>query len=192
MKTIATATALAAAATLAAAGAAAAPDAKADKGKETAKPAGLNPGLAPLAPMLGEWDCVETYHAGGFSPKESSAKGTDVLRIGPGGNAVIADYSSSGDFGPYVAHDMITWDEADRQFHFLFIDSFGAAVQLHRGKAAGGSFVFEGPFTFNGKRGTMRRTYKDITQTSTTLTADFIDDKGAVTKLVTIQKRRKT
>ena len=162
----------------------------ADPGAKDRPPA-LNAGLAPLAPMLGEWDCVETYHAGGFSPKEATARGTDVLRIGPGGNAVLADYRSSGDFGPYVAHDMITWDEADRRFHFLFIDSFGPQVQLHRGKAVGATFVFEGPFSLAGKRGTMRRTYKDLTATSTTLVVDFLDDQGAVTKLVTIQKKKR-
>ena len=151
----------------------------------------LNAGLAPLAPMLGEWDCLETYHAGGFSPTESVARGTDVLRIGPGGNAIIADYASSGDFGPYAAHDMITWDAAAQRYHFLFIDSFSPAVQLHGGGAAGTAFVFEGPFTLGDKPGTMRRTYKDLTQTSSTLVVDFIDARGAVTKLVTIQKRRK-
>jgi hypothetical protein len=188
MRTTLTAS-LALATTLAAPGSADADTAKA-RPAQPAQPA-LNAGLAPLAPMLGEWDCVETYHAGGFSPKEATAHGTDVLRIGPGGNAVIADYQSSGDFGPYVAHDMITWDDEGKRFHYLFIDSFGPSVQLHGGKAVGATFVFEGPFSLAGKRGTMRRTYKDLSAASSTLVVDFLDEQGAVTKLVTIQKRRR-
>ena len=151
----------------------------------------LSAGLAPLAPMLGEWDCFETYHAGGFSPTEATARGVDVIRVGPGGNAVIADYRSNGDFGPYSAHDMITWDPADQRFHYLFIDSFGPSAQLHRGQAAGAAFVFEGPFNLYGKPGTMRRTYKDLTATAGTLIVDFVDGDGAVTKLVTILKQRR-
>ena len=151
----------------------------------------LSAALAPLAPMLGEWDCQETYHAGGFSPTEGHARGVDVIRVGPGGNAVIADYHSDGDFGPYTAHDMITWDAASQRFRYLFIDSFGPDAQLHAGQAAGATFVFEGPFALGGKPGTMRRTYKDLTATSGTLVADFVDGTGAVTKLVTIQKQRR-
>ena len=172
------------------AAAALAPAAPADAGPKLAEPT-LNAGLAQLAPMLGVWDCFETYHAGGFSPTEATAKGVDVIRVGPGGNAVIADYASDGDFGPYAAHDMITWDAATGGYHFLFIDSFSPAVQLHGGKPAGSSFVFEGPFTLGEKAGRMRRTYKDLTATSGTLVVDFIDAQGAVTKLVTIQKKRR-
>jgi hypothetical protein len=185
MRTTITATLAAAAATLAAP---AAPPAAADSAKDQPT---LSAGLAPLAPMIGEWDCLETYHAGGFSPTEAHARGVDVLRVGPGGNAVIADYHSDGDFGPYSAHDMITWDPADQRFHYLFIDSFGPSAQLHRGDAVGATFVFEGPFALGGTPGTMRRTYKDITATSATLVVDFIDQGGAVTKLVTIQKQRR-
>jgi hypothetical protein len=151
----------------------------------------LNPGLEPLTPFLGEWDCVETFHAGGFTPKEVTARGTDVLRVGPGGNAIIADYASTGELGPYAAHDMITWDDADKRFHYLFIDSFSPAVQLHTGKAVGQTFVFEGPFAFAGKPGTLRRTYRDITATAATLVVDFLDANGKATQLVTIKKTRK-
>jgi len=37
----------------------------------------------------------------------------------------------------------------------------------------------------------MRRTYQDITPGANTLIVEFIDDKGAATKLVTIKKTRK-
>jgi len=151
----------------------------------------LNTGLKILEPMLGEWDCIETYHAGGFSPKDSTAHGTDVLRVGPGGNAIIADYVSNGDFGPYSAHDVITWDDGAKRFHYVFIDSFGPAIQLHQGRAKDATFVFEGPFSWNGKQGTMRRTYRDITTGATTLIVELVDDQGATTKLVTIKKTRK-
>jgi hypothetical protein len=150
----------------------------------------LTPGLQPLEPMLGAWEVTETFHAGGFTPKEMTAKGSDDIRIGPGGNAIIADYQSAGELGPYTAHDMITWDAQAKRFHFLFIDSFGANVQLHTGKVVGSTFVFEGPFTFGTTPGTLRRTYKDITATSSTLVAEFVAGTK-VTKLVTIKKTRR-
>lgn len=151
----------------------------------------LNPGLTPLAPMIGTWDCLETYHAGGFSPKEVTAKGTDVLVPGAGGNAIVATYDSNGSFGPYFANDLITWDSAQGRFQYLFIDSFSPQVQLHSGKAEGERFVFEGAFELNGKKGTLRRTYSALKADSNTLTVDFIAADGTVTKLVTIQKTRR-
>lgn len=143
-----------------------------------------------LARFIGEWECEETYHAGGWTPNEiKSVSASDHIQWGPGDNSILTDYHSDSALGHYVAHSVIAWDPNQNVFRCIFLDSFGS-FQDQSGGIDGDVVTFSSDEMFNDRPGTLRRiyTFRDNTQH---LSVDFVDAAGQVTPLVTIDKRLK-
>lgn len=162
---------------------------------KTAKPGApaemkLNADMSRLRAFVGEWTCEETYHAGGWVPKEVKAAGVDRIEAGPGGNSLLAAYESHSEaVGTYQAHDIIAYDVASKGYTLFFVDSFSPGYQLEAGKLEGSTLTFSHKTEMNGKKGTFRRVYT-FGDNDQRLVVDFVDEAGNVQKLVTITKKR--
>ena len=143
-----------------------------------------------LQPMVGDWDCEETYHAGGFVEATARATGRDLIRIGPGGHSLVAEYASDGDIGEYRAHDIITWSADESAYRMLFVDSFAPGVQDQRGEIDGNTVTFSHRTDLGFGPGVFRRTYT-LAPDRQDLVVDFTPDGGVPKALVTIVKTRR-
>lgn len=73
--------------------------------------------------MLGKWTIDVTYPPTEARPKGAKGHGTEIWRLGPGGNSLIEEYHESGDAGDYDALGPAWWDEKENGQRFVWCDS---------------------------------------------------------------------
>ncbi|MEM9831393.1 MAG: hypothetical protein AAF944_12205 [Bacteroidota bacterium] len=81
--------------------------------------------------MIGNWSCVETYHAGGWSETEVvSTSAHDLIEYGINNQYITADYSSESAIGSYAAYAMIYFDASKESYALSFFDKYQDIISL--------------------------------------------------------------
>ncbi len=146
--------------------------------------------MSSLQRMTGTWECVETYHAGGWSETEVvSTTAKDNIKFGINNQYITADYSSESAIGSYKAYSLIYYDASNEAFVLTFFDNFGNQ-QIQQGSWLNDdTIVFSSPMEMNGTEGEFKRTYKFEGSHKQILEVSF-DANGNSKKLITIIKTK--
>lgn len=172
-----------------------APATAAKKAAPTEMTAKQSPEMAKLVKMLvGTWIVDEKFEAEIWPGAQAgTAKGTDVIRAGPAGNSLIADFKSRSSMGAFSGHGVIWWDAKAGAYRSLWCHSGGpfSCDAGATGKWEGNDLVF----TVNTEMMTvggygkmsMRQVYSEVKPASFTYSIDFSINGGAMKHMMTAQ-----
>ncbi|MCI0353310.1 MAG: DUF1579 domain-containing protein [Acidobacteriales bacterium] len=147
-------------------------------GKETSAPAGMEaPKPSPEMERLNKWLVGTWLTEEKFAPAPEwgmpnggRGKGTNVVKLGPGGLSLINDYKSRNVMGPFAGHGVIYWDPQEKAYKSLWIDSMSGEVETSTGKWEGDDLVFVGEGEWQGKKFQTLGKMTNITPRSYTFT----------------------
>ncbi|MEM9326731.1 MAG: DUF1579 family protein [Bacteroidota bacterium] len=153
---------------------------------------GQDKAMQQLELLVGEWECVETYHAGGWTEQEVvSTEAKDIIKYGIGNSYITADYTSKSAMGTYFAYDLIYWDEGKGRYIFSYFDSWGNK-QIQEGEWKDEkTLVFSHTMEMNGQAGEFQRIYSFPSEGKQHLDVQFVIEDGAKQLLVSIEKTKR-
>ena len=172
--------------------------------KKAAKPPDMtakqSPEMAKLAKMMvGTWSVDEKFEAVpemGPEAQAGTGKGTDVIKAGPAGNSLIADFKSSSSMGAFTGHGVMWWDAKAGAYRSVWCDSEGpsgcdaGAV----GKWEGNDLVFTADAEMPGPKGAMkmkmRQVYSELKPASFTFYIDSSINGGAMKRMMTLKYKK--
>lgn len=173
-----------------------APPAAAKKAAPPDMTAKQSPEMAKLAKMfVGTWAVDKKFEAeiwpGG---QAGTVKGTDVIKAGPAGNSLIADFKSRSSMEAFTGHRVTWWDDKAGVYRSLWCHSGGGPFGCDAGatgKWEGNDLVFTANFEMmtpwgNGKM-SMREVYSEVKPASFTFSIDSSINGGAMKRIMTAQ-----
>jgi hypothetical protein len=138
------------------------------------------------------WQVEETYVQSAMMPNGGTGRGTDMVRLGPGGLSVINDYRSQGAGGNFSGHGVISWNPEKGQFEGIWVDNTRPGASMPTGKWDGENLVLTSMQDVMGQKMLLRETYKDITPESFTVVFDLGPVKGELKPFMTFKYSRGT
>jgi hypothetical protein len=104
--------------------------------------------------LVGTWQTEEKFAPAPEwgMPNGGAGKGTNVVKLGPGGLSLINDYKSRNVMGQFAGHGIIYWDPQEKAYKSLWIDSMSGRVETTTGKWEGNDLVFLGEAEWQGKK----------------------------------------
>ena len=155
-----------------------------------------SPEMAKLAKMLvGTWVVDEKFEASELEPA-ATGKGTEVVRAGPAGNSLIADFKARSTMGPFSGHGVIWWDAKAGIYRSLWCDSEGpgGCDAGATGKWEGNDLVFTSNVEMPGPKGVikmkMRQVYSELKPASFTFYIDSSINAGAMKRMMTLKYKK--
>jgi hypothetical protein len=159
-------------------------------GMEMPKP---SPELERLSKMMvGTWSTTEKFEPSPEMgmPNGGTGKGTEVIKAGPGGLSLIADYKSRGAMGSFAGHGVTYWDSKEQAYKSFWIDSMSDQAQTSTGKWEGNDLVFTGSGEMQGKKFTTVQKFTDITPNSYTFKMSNTPEGGESKDMLTISYKK--
>ena len=129
--------------------------------------------------LLGNWSTSEKHEPGDIAPKGGLGRGSDKVRLGPGGMSLISNYESVDPSGKFLAHIVIWWDAKAQAYR---------GVECHNRSAAGceiGLWRWEGNDLVSHEEG-VREVFTTFTPTSHTFYMEASTDSGPMRRIMTI------
>jgi hypothetical protein len=155
-----------------------------------------SPEMAKLAKMLvGTWAVDEKFEASELGPG-ATGKGTEVVKAGPAGNSLIADFKAKSTMGPFSGHGVIWWDAKAGAYRSLWCDSEGpgGCDATATGKWEGNDLVFTVNAEMPGPKGAMklkmRQVYSEVKPASFTFYIDSSINGGAMKRMMTLKYKK--
>jgi hypothetical protein len=145
--------------------------------------------------LSGTWAIKATYEAADGMPPGATDKGRSVYRPGPGGMALIEEYSSHGAGGDYSGLGVMWWDDTAHSYRTTWCDNQTPdGCRFLDGKAypRGNDFVFEDVVEVEGKKQAVRETYQNITSASFTQVLEAQQADGSWRRTVTVKNTKLT
>jgi len=161
-----------------------------------------SPEMAKLTKMfVGNWVADEKFEAMPEMGPEAVAgtgKGSEVIKAGPAGNSLIADFKSTSTMGPFSGHGVIWWDAKAGVYRSLWCDSEGpgGCDATATGKWEGNDLVFTanaempGPEPRKKMKLKMRQVYSEVKPASFTFYIDSSINGGAMKRMITIKYKK--
>jgi hypothetical protein len=159
-----------------------------------------SPEMAKLTKMfVGSWVADEKFEAVPEMGPEAVAgtgKGTEVVKAGPAGNSLIADFKARSTMGPFSGHGVIWWDAKAGVYRSLWCDSEtpGSCEAGATGKWEGNDLVFSVNSEMPGPKGSvkfkMRQVYSEMKPASFTFYIDASVNGGAMKRMMTIKYKK--
>ena len=159
-----------------------------------------SPEMAKLVKMFaGTWAADEKFEAVpemGPEAQAGTGKGTEVVRAGPAGNSLIADFKSRSSMGPFSGHGVIWWDAKAGVYRSLWCDSEGpgGCDAGATGKWEGNDLVFTSNVEMPGPKGKMtmkmRQVYSEVKPASFTFYIDSSINSGAMKRMMTLKYKK--
>jgi hypothetical protein len=162
----------------------------APQGAEMAKP---SPEMERLAKMMvGTWHTTEKFEPSPEMgmPNGGSGKGVEVIKPGPGGLSLVADYKSRNAMGSFAGHGVTYWDPKEQAYKSFWIDSMGGQGEMSTGKWEGNDLVFTGGGEFQGKKYSNLQKFTDITPSFFTFKMSSSMDGGEMKEMMTINYKK--
>lgn len=166
-----------------------------------------SPEMAKLAKMLvGTWSVDEKFEAVpemGPEAQAGTGKGTDVIKAGPGGNSLIADFKSTSSMGEFAGHGVIWWDAKAGVYRSLWCDNEnpggcdagavgkweGSANPFHKS-----NLVFTADSEVTGPKGAMkikmREVYSELKPASFTFYIESSINNGPMKRMMTLKYKK--
>lgn len=166
--------------------------------KESAAPAGMempkpSPEMERLTKLLvGTWRTSEKFEPSPEMgmPNGGNGTGTEVVKAGPGGFSVIADYKSRGAMGNFAGHGVTYWDAKEQAYKSFWIDSMAGQGETSTGKWEGNDLVFTSEGEMQGKKYSNLQKFTDITPNSFTFKMSSAMDGGDMKEVMTINYKK--
>lgn len=159
-----------------------------------------SPEMAKLTKMfVGTWMADEKFEAVPEMGPEAVAgtgKGTEVIKAGPAGNSLVADFKVRSTMGPFSGHGVIWWDAKAGAYRSLWCDSEspGGCDATATGKWEGNDLVFTANAEMPGPKGMMkfkmRQVYSEVKPASFTFYIDGSVNGGAMRRMLTIKYKK--
>ena len=140
------------------------------------------PEMEKLSKMfVGIWSTSEKHEPWKIAPEGGTGKGSDTVRLGPGGMSLISDYKASDPMGKFAAHGVIWWDAKEQGYKSLECQNRSPA-----GCEVGGTWKWEGNDLVLHEEG-IKEAWTDITTTSRTFYMDASTESGPIKRVMTIR-----
>jgi uncharacterized protein DUF1579 len=123
-------------------------------------------------------------------PNGGSGAGTEVVKAGPGGFSVIADYKSRGAMGSFAGHGVTYWDPNEQAYKSFWIASMSGKGEVSTGKWEGNDLVFTGESEMQGKKYKTLQKFTEITPTSFTFKLASAEEGGQMKEGMTIKYKK--
>jgi hypothetical protein len=159
-----------------------------------------SPEMAKLTKMfVGSWVADEKFEAVPEMGPEAVAgtgKGTEVVKAGPAGNSLVADFKARSTMGPFSGHGVIWWDAKAGAYRSLWCDSEspGGCDAGATGKWEGNDLVFTVSAEMPGPKGVikmkMRQVYSEMKPASFTFYIDASINGGAMKRAMTLKYKK--
>lgn len=159
-----------------------------------------SPEMARLTKMfVGTWAADEKFEAVPEMGPESQAgtgKGSEVVKAGPAGNSLVADFRARSTMGPFSGHGVIWWDAKAGAYRSLWCDSEspGGCDAGAIGKWEGNDLVFTSYVEMPGPKGVMkmkmRQVYSEMKPASFTFYIDGSINGGAMKRMITLKYKK--
>jgi Protein of unknown function (DUF1579) len=166
-------------------------------GQESAAPAGMPAKPAPemerlAKTLVGTWSTSEKFEPSPEMgmPNGATGKGTEVVKRGPGGLSLVADYRSRNAMGSFAGHGVTYWDPNEKAYKSFWIDSMGGKGEISTGKWEGNDLVFTGESEFQGKKYSNLQKFTNITPNSFTFKMSSSVDGGEMKDVLTINYKK--
>lgn len=179
-----------------------APAAAAKKAAPMDMTAKQSPEMAKLVKMfVGTWAVDEKFEAVpemGPEAQAGTGKGTEVVKAGPAGNSLIADFKARSSMGPFTGHGVIWWDAKAGAYRSLWCDSegLGGCDAGATGKWEGNDLVFTsnvempGPDPKKMMKMKMRQVYSELKPVSFTFYIDSSINGGAMKRMIILKYKK--
>jgi hypothetical protein len=128
------------------------------------------------------------------TPKGPAGSGTEVWRVGPGGNSLIEEYHSTGGEGEINGLGVAWWDKSAGRFQVLWCDNgepAGCGTIKHGAGWEGGDVVALHEWEEGGKKLTLREVFSGFSENSFTQTLYQGESGGELKRILTITATRK-
>jgi hypothetical protein len=159
-----------------------------------------SPEMAKLTKMLvGSWVADEKFEAMpemGPEAQSGTGKGTEMIKAGPAGNSLVADFKARSTMGPFSGHGVIWWDAKAGVYRSLWCDSEspGGCDATATGRWEGNDLVFTANAEMPGPKGMMklkmRQVYSEMKPASFTFYIDGSVNGGAMKRMITIKYKK--
>ena len=123
-----------------------------------------------------------------------AGSGTEVWRVGPGGNSLIEEYHSTGDEGEISGLGVAWWDKSAGRFQVVWCDNTdpgGCSTIKNGARWEGGDLTALHEWEEAGKKFTLREVFSSFTENSFTQTLYQSESGSDLNKILTIRATRK-